>query len=333
MCRSWLQATASNSGSSAAICRRRIHRWHWVVHAYLPHSVEGFFLNGGKRAYITRVLSDVATRATRNLFFEDPDLVNPGDTILLRAAQQDTGTNVNPPLLYVLDPANFALNDWVRIGDGSRAEYRQSRASAPMSARVAQLSAAQRARRRECGARTIRLPRSPRWLTPRSRSLNPVEAGALEITIENGDDAGLVALLPPGTGPAGWQLVQVGVAAAAEYAFATLATDLGGGQVRLTLAHPLRFPYAAAADATVVEIAGGTNDTLSLQANTGDLLHSSPRRHPGGVCQCCQHHDFRAGDRGAGSARHRRALIAVIPDADTHGVTAGTFIPSRDRRG
>src|SRR5678815_4494697 len=52
-----------------------------VVHAYLPHSVEGFFLNGGKRAYITRVLSDVATRATRNLFFEDPDLVNPGDTI------------------------------------------------------------------------------------------------------------------------------------------------------------------------------------------------------------------------------------------------------------
>src|ERR1044071_6710786 len=27
-------------------------------HCYLPHAVEGFFLNGGKRVYITRILDE-----------------------------------------------------------------------------------------------------------------------------------------------------------------------------------------------------------------------------------------------------------------------------------
>ena len=95
-------------------------------HAYLPHAVEGFFLNGGKRAYVTRVVPDTAEFATRDLFFEDPAIAAPGDTVLLRSAQQGSGTAVNQPLLMALDPANFAApNDWIRIGNGSRAEYRQ----------------------------------------------------------------------------------------------------------------------------------------------------------------------------------------------------------------
>ena len=49
----------------------------------------------------------------------------PGDTVLLRSAQQASGTAVNLPLLYVLDPAVLLGDDWVRIGDGSRTEYRQ----------------------------------------------------------------------------------------------------------------------------------------------------------------------------------------------------------------
>src|SRR5439155_8367388 len=33
-------------------------------HAFLPHAVEGFFTNGGKRLYITRVEAPGAMRAT-----------------------------------------------------------------------------------------------------------------------------------------------------------------------------------------------------------------------------------------------------------------------------
>lgn len=76
------------------------------AHCYLPLAVEGFFLNGGKRAWITRVLPiDIAERAERDLFSADPALATPGDTVLLRPAQQSSGTALNRPLLYVLDPA------------------------------------------------------------------------------------------------------------------------------------------------------------------------------------------------------------------------------------
>src|SRR6266700_320327 len=34
------------------------------AHSYLPHAVEGFFTNGGKRAYITRVLDTAAMPAS-----------------------------------------------------------------------------------------------------------------------------------------------------------------------------------------------------------------------------------------------------------------------------
>src|SRR4051794_22840696 len=34
------------------------------VHAYLPHAVEGFFTNGGKRLYVVRVAPREAARAT-----------------------------------------------------------------------------------------------------------------------------------------------------------------------------------------------------------------------------------------------------------------------------
>jgi phage tail sheath protein FI len=243
-----------------------------VSHAYLPHAVEGFFLNGGKRAYVTRVLRDMATRATRNLFFADPDLLNPGNTILLRAAQQDTGTAINPPPLYVMDPANFGIGDWVRVGDGSRAEYRQVTSIGPNERHVSVNFPLHNAHAAGSVVRARPITPLAALLDPSFTLVNATEPGALEITIANGDDAGLVPMLPPGTPAAGWQLIQVGVAVAAEYAYATTAIALGGGQVRLTLAHPLRFGYPAATVADVVETGGGTNDTLALQANTGELL-------------------------------------------------------------
>src|SRR5260370_19002690 len=37
-------------------------------HCYLPHAVEGFFTNGGKRVYVTRILRDDAATPALVLF-------------------------------------------------------------------------------------------------------------------------------------------------------------------------------------------------------------------------------------------------------------------------
>jgi hypothetical protein len=92
-------------------------------HGFFPHAVEGFFTNGGRRMYVTRVLPEDAAFSERMLF--DRGLSGGAETMLLRAAARDSGTTVHPPLLYVTDATGMATGNWVRIGDGSRAEYHQ----------------------------------------------------------------------------------------------------------------------------------------------------------------------------------------------------------------
>src|SRR6266567_3474380 len=40
----------------------------YADHRFLPHAIEGFFTNGGKRVYVVRVLDPSATRAASPLF-------------------------------------------------------------------------------------------------------------------------------------------------------------------------------------------------------------------------------------------------------------------------
>ena len=244
------------------------------VHAYLPHAIEGFFINGGKRAYITRVLPDVAAFAARNLFFGDPSLAMPGDTVLLRSAQQGSGTAVNQPLLYVLDPANFAVNDWVRVGDGSRAEYRQIAALGTVQRHVAlnfPLHFAHTA--------AVAVEAGPIVEDTTNYTTNPVftlvddvAAGVTELVV-SGVDATVLLTLP---GPGGMQLLLFRAAGAtndaAEYVFAIAAEAGTGSQVRLTLATPLRQAYSASDEAVALEVPSGTATTVAAAANGGDLL-------------------------------------------------------------
>lgn len=103
-------------------------------HCYLPHAVEGFFTNGGKRVFITRVLDEAgATRSVFELHDRGESLVAagsaPGVTVLLRAARAGTGGGDAP--IYVLNtnaaaPGSGTLTGGnpIRVGDGSSAEYR-----------------------------------------------------------------------------------------------------------------------------------------------------------------------------------------------------------------
>ena len=94
------------------------------AHCYLPHAIDGFFTNSGKRVYVTRVLDTNAAAKSEGALFDRGD-VNSANTTLLRAMGENTGTVISPPLPVVLPSPNLALNDWIRIGDGSDAEYRQ----------------------------------------------------------------------------------------------------------------------------------------------------------------------------------------------------------------
>src|SRR5690606_23232219 len=92
-------------------------------HDYLPHAIDGFFTNGGRRAFVVRVLPEGATHARRTLF--DRGDAAAAATSLLRPAPRGSGTAVNGPVLYAAHTAALAVGEWIRVGEGSRAEYHQ----------------------------------------------------------------------------------------------------------------------------------------------------------------------------------------------------------------
>src|SRR5581483_11077828 len=90
--------------------------------AYLPYAVDGFFTNGGTRLYVVRVQAPAASPAQLDLHDRgDAITPSPRPNALLRAAPIGSGTAAAP--LLVLDGADIAGTNRVRIGDGSNAEW------------------------------------------------------------------------------------------------------------------------------------------------------------------------------------------------------------------
>ena len=95
------------------------------AHCYLPHAVQGFFANGGKRLYALRVMPPGARRAAMTLFARDPLGAASGLALMTRAAAGDTQA------LIAVGGALPTVGQSVRIGDGSAAEYREITAVHP----------------------------------------------------------------------------------------------------------------------------------------------------------------------------------------------------------
>lgn len=89
------------------------------AHCYLSHAVQGFFANGGKRLYAMRVMPPGAARAERTLFARDPSGAASGLALVTRAGIGDMSA------VIVAGGAPPAANDFVRVGEGSGAEYIQ----------------------------------------------------------------------------------------------------------------------------------------------------------------------------------------------------------------
>jgi phage tail sheath protein FI len=112
----------TNPGDYARLFGGLLDRRVFGAHAYLPHAVEGFFRNGGRRLYVSRVRAPGAGPSELTLHDRGEALAAvPAISALLRAAPFGTGGAAAP--LLVMDAAGLAAGDRIRVGDGSSAEW------------------------------------------------------------------------------------------------------------------------------------------------------------------------------------------------------------------
>jgi phage tail sheath protein FI len=83
----------------------------------LPHAVEGFFTNGGKRLFVVRVVSESAVPSETYVFR--------GDTPATAETRLAVNAAAGQPLVLLAN-SGIAKDDWLRIGTGSEAEYLQA---------------------------------------------------------------------------------------------------------------------------------------------------------------------------------------------------------------
>lgn len=202
-----------------------------VCHAYLPYAIEGFFRNLGKRVYVTRVAPENSALAALSLF--QAGTAGSAESLLLTGAAEGSGTTTP---VYVADNTGINPGDTVRIGDGSRAEYRQVAATHDRSITVAHVFAA------EHGTGDVRI--FDRGVNieahaPISGFTVSVVTATDQITV-TGNSAELdklATLGAPGPSPNSDVLLEVGRDSSAEYRRTTAIAQPGGAgaDVELTL--------------------------------------------------------------------------------------------------
>lgn len=247
-------------------------------HCYLPHAVEGFFLNGGRRLYLARVLDDAgATRSTFSLHDRGTPNVS-GSTLLLRSAGEGTGTVATLPLLYSIHngpsliPGTGTLSpgDRIRIGTGSNTEYRDllgfdTPTHVPLNFPLSR----SHPRGPGPGLVTENIPRTPLAVVAGTFVLTEAaEVGDQAVTISV-DAADVGNLTSPD------RIIEIGVNEFhAEHRFILGVTFVGTGIAQIQLDSPLIRAYAVATatvllDASVPFVANG-DDNLNVDANAGD---------------------------------------------------------------
>jgi hypothetical protein len=226
----------------------RLNRADFGDHCYLPHAVEGFFTNGGKRVFITRVEASGAARASFEL--HDHGSANSAATLLLRPAPAGTGTTGNTPI-YVLDvnaPIASALadGDHIRLGDDSDAEYRIIATIEPAASTTHVPLSFPLGRAHASGVTVHQINRVAVAFPSMATALALAEdAHASDNTVIVSGAAGDVATLAVD------QLLEIGEPFFNEHRFIRTATidPADNTRVRVTLDGPLALDHAAAANA------------------------------------------------------------------------------------
>ncbi len=241
----------------------RLRITEFPAHCFLPHAVEGFFTNGGKRVFVTRVLdAAAATRAQQPLF--DRGTAASIHTALLRAAPEGSGTAAALPTLVILEVVGAAANDWIRIGDGSAAEYRQLDA-APAAEDVMVPLSLPLARSHAPGSAVAQLARATAGVALQLEG--DAEVGDASIVVRGTTvnvDAFAAAVVAPD------QCLELGGANVGEYRFVLEATQRqvngANATIRLRLDAPLTLAHDDGSAVTRIDLSGGPVATAGVQS-------------------------------------------------------------------
>ena len=256
----------------------RLSRADFGDHSYLPHAVEGFFTNGGKRVFVTRVAAIGAARGSFEL--HDRGGANSASTLLLRAAPAGTGITGNTPI-YVLDinsPAASALADGnrIRLGADSDAEYRSIATIEPAASATHVPLSFPLSRTHAAGVTVNHINRVVMALPSAATALDLAEdarSGENQIVLSGA--AGDVASL------AADQLLEIGPPLSGEHRFIRTATvdAADNSRVRVTLDSPLATLQPAGTnlarrlDLDLTNAAVPVDDDpLSVAARAGDRV-------------------------------------------------------------
>ena len=227
-------------------------------HCFFPHAIEGFFANGGKRVYVTRVLDAAATKASSPQF--DRGSATSISATLIRPVSEGTGSAVNPPSLVLLPTAGLAAGDWVRIGDGSTAEYRQA-SGAPIPQTV---------------MATLDLPLS--FSHANTETISNLANVPLAGTYATADDIepGSAAIVVQGTHAdiallAAADMLEIGATAVAEYRTVVSTSQVAvvsatDSTIHLTLDSALLLSYATGAAVVRLDLApANVSNTVNIE--------------------------------------------------------------------
>jgi phage tail sheath protein FI len=193
-------------------------------HRFLPHAIDGFFTNGGKRVYVTRVLaSGAAAQAATRLFLHEEGGLGP--TLLARTA---TGA----PAILLTDVADIEVNNWIRIGSGSDAEYRQAGALPNPPTTLA----------------IVRLPLQFSHAAATGIVEHYTALPATTLTLVGDHPAGTTTITVTGAAVNATDLIQINDLAAPagneELIYAQSVATLEGSQMSVTLVRPLLLAHA-----------------------------------------------------------------------------------------
>lgn len=306
-------------------------------HCFLPHAVEGFFTNGGKRVYVTRIEAGGAVRAVFNL--HDRGSATSAAAWLLRSAPEFSGATA-ADALYVTNvnsiaPGSGALadGDHIRVGSGSDTEYRDVDPTAGTGVGT-----------RNHLALTFPLARPHPSILPVNPATNnvheiprvlgaapnlfplaaAVDAGAdtVEVTAAAGDVA-VNDLVEIGSGPDPVQRI-------AEYRFVQAVT-VAAANLRLRLDSPLHASHAVGENVSKLDPNPGPGPNTTFpngrDALTGDRVVFLEAPAPGDFEDRTHLVIF---DRGNNSLREARrigrlsAMSVAVPAYDNYA--AGTVI-------
>ena len=209
----------------------------YAEHRFLPHAVEGFFTNGGKRVYVTRVLRrQTATAAARALVAEPA--AGAAETLLLLGAAPGATRVIIP------DATGFAVGNDVQVGEAANAEL----------GNISAIAAANTV--------TLRLPLDRPHANPQDVELATLAAGAGDsLAADTAVGATVITTTAP-LAVVATDLLAIGTGTQQELV-QPAGPNVG---TTITLAAPLKLPHRAA-DTVVIQTVTLTGTVSPIDAN------------------------------------------------------------------